>query len=266
MAERPDPRRLRVPGGWSGAQYDDSTVPAGASPLPLLVGPVSRYPLAEFGPHRSGEERVRPFEEERSHPPRAGDRETKPPGLYDLPALLSRIWSVPVTRMAKSGSYSTSPPDGGPSHAPDREIPFRPFEPRLEERDSFGEWSPSSHDLDPSLPLAAVPSLTMIPPYLPTSSADPPPSPPSSSWSQAAAVYSPITQYVAWRRPPCRVAYDLRLPRGIHCGRVSPAERAGAEFVRAAGYARALRRDWMMRPASSGWLLHREDAPVAIGA
>jgi hypothetical protein len=262
MAERPDPRKLRVSGGWSGAPYAYSSTPVDESPLPLLAGPVSRYPLAEFAPHRSDRLADRPVDRDSSRPPRTADRGTSPPGLYDLPALLARIWSVPATKMAKSGSYATAPEAAAAPRPPEREFPRRPFDPRLEERDSLAEWGPSTHEHDPSLPLAAVPSLTMIPSF-PPRLPDPLPSAPSSP---GAVIFSPLRQYVAWRHPPCRLAYDTPLPRGIHCGRGSPADRAGAELLRAAGYARAVRRDWMMRPASSGWLLHREDGTVAIEA
>ncbi|HTP54825.1 MAG TPA: hypothetical protein VML94_07735 [Thermoplasmata archaeon] len=138
---------------------------------------------------------------------------------------------------------------------------MRPFEPRLEERDALSDWDASARSHDPSLPLAAVPSLTLAPPFRPPASpsAAPPPTAPE-------ALFSPTTQYIAWRRPPCRLAFDIPLPRGIHCGRGASAERSGPELVLSAGHARSASRDWMMRPATSGWLLHREDVPLPLGA
>jgi len=250
----PDPRRYRSSGGWAGSSYAYPLPPPSDVPLPFLTGPSARLPPDGSGrPERSTAAPAPPSAGPSPAPARSGGAAA--PGLYDLPTLLARIWSVPAARLATSGSYPSRPdpssdrPDFGPSVPSDPRGSERPEPPPT--------WATPSYELSPSLPLAAVPSLTFAPDHRPG--------------LVGAAVGSPEkelprgpyvlpTQYIAWRHPPCRLAYLETFPRGSRCPRGVPAEGLGRGGpALSAGPVRWLRKDEMMRPATAGWALHRFD-------
>jgi hypothetical protein len=226
MAERPDPRKLRVISAWNG----------------------SRYPFPPSG------------DEPSSQPPPTPTPEGRAPaqGLYDLPALLGRIWSVPAARLATSGSYSTRP-DPVPIARPEVELDRKPPEPRDASPLSPAPWSFLSYGEDSSLPLAAVPSLTLNPELRPPSG----PPPFELERRPEASAFSPVTQYIAWRHPPCHLAFDPRPVRGVHCLRGStilgidiglfPATHQGHHWTR---------REVLIRPASPAWAVQRSEYAV----
>ncbi|MGP8134644.1 MAG: hypothetical protein ACLQD8_00670 [Thermoplasmata archaeon] len=255
MAERSDPRKPRYSPAWNGAQYPDPP-PIDDTPDRLLpIGPIGRFPLAEAA--RPGPPRVF-FEATASGPSDARAPAPLPPtppqGLYDLPALLARIWSVPAAKQSTSGSYISRPepvPPGRPNLGPDLSIPERQEVPPA----PFASWPAYHHPDDPSLPLAAVPSLTLsLPGHADSGSSTPP-----FDRRREEPTFSPATQYVAWRHPPCRLAYDLFFPRGMRCLRGLP---AGAQpgYFPVAGRAEWVRRDLLMRPATPGSSLERTES------
>ena len=137
-------------------------------------------------------------------PPRAGA--APPSGLYDLPGLLARIWSVPAARMATSGSYTPEAARAAPltpAVGPSPEVPSVQPTPSI----APPPWWYPTVSRDPSLPLAAVPTLS---PARPRPPAAPNVRPPEGSRAVDEAAFNPVTQYVAWRRPPCHLAYARR--------------------------------------------------------
>lgn len=258
MAERADQRKFRVIAAWNGARYSPPASDPTAPPRPLLTAPVSQFPLVEAG-HRL--ESSGPLDRSGatlspSRPvPNLSSDASRPPGLYDLPTLLARIWSVPAAQVSSGSSYSPRPELRPPEP---REIEFQrgvpvPPEPTPS---SLASWPSYARKDDSSLPLAAVPSLTLVTPkneagalpVPPRSDATPPPS------------YVPSIQYVAWRRPPCRLPYDAIFPRGIHGARPFPVTIPAS----AAAPAHPPRTESLIRPASPAWMLPRYDSEVDL--
>ncbi|MGB6501111.1 MAG: hypothetical protein WBG19_06910 [Thermoplasmata archaeon] len=179
------------------------------------------------------------------------------PGLYDLPSLLSRIWSVPAAaKLATSGSFATP---RGP--APPRMEELQDLHPEARSHESpaaLTGWPPAGYGVTSSLPLAAVPSLTLSLPERVIEERDRPPITPEPP----EPFFSTGIQYIAWRHPPCRLGYGAPLPRGLHCGRGIPDWHAGRELVPIAGRLRGVESDRMMPLARTSWMLHRYELPL----
>ena len=121
----------------------------------------------------------------------------RPPGLYDLPGLLTRIWSVPAAKLATSGSYSVRPA-----------IPLSPARELDEPQEPVPlttQWPQPAMDPGLSLPLAAAPSLAIVRKL----AAPAGPQGPAAAEESQTLVFSAETHYAAWRRPPCRMRYTM---------------------------------------------------------
>ena len=109
MAERPDPRRLRLIAGWSASRDGFRTHDGDLSRSSAISTGTPEYPLVEASRRVTqlpGEEGARPFERA---PARPAPRPEESPGLYDLPRLLARIWSVPAAQIASGRAYPAPP-------------------------------------------------------------------------------------------------------------------------------------------------------------
>jgi hypothetical protein len=249
MAERPDSRKPRDAVFWDGSAY---SLPEGgdeSAALELLAHPVSPYPLLESA---SAEPPASPADDPAPDASRS-------PGLYDLPSLLARIWSVPAAaRLAQSGSFRTAPIARPPEGPHESSAHLDPDGPHHRSPAPLSGWPPPGFGAEPSLPLAAVPSLTLSAP----APARPEPSPLTEP-AAAEPFYSTGIQYIAWRHPPCRQGYGAPLPRGLHCLRGLPSSGSGVDLVPVAGRDRPVHSEWMMRPASTSWTLRRFELPVS---
>lgn len=207
LAERPVLRsRLQPPEPYD-APYPFLTVDdcPGASPHPIGLSLRPSWEEAErVRASKAAASRMDVGREEDRRRP-ASPAASTAPGLYDLPGLLARIWSVPVARLATSGSYTQEaartpppPPVAGPEPHPPSVAPVPSIAPP--------PWWYPSVSPDPSLPLAAVPTLTGARPRPPTS----PLTRPESGPVPELPAFNPTTHYVSWRRPPCHLPYTHR--------------------------------------------------------
>ncbi len=246
-SDRPDPWKWR-PQLWPPAATTASDGPP-ASLTSISGGSLARR--AGGGAEESSAARA-------AAPSTSSGREppTEPaPGLYDLPSLLGRIWSVPAARRL---------PRPAPSwpQAPAIEIPIsdriavelRPPGPRRVDR---SPWSAESPSITPSLPLAAVPSLTLS---LPDAER---PAPERDLEFASGPAIDEAVQYIAWKHPPCHHAFEPRPPTGAHCLRGWPDAEAALPY---AGRARrASRLPDLMRPATPSWESgHRDGAETVV--
>jgi hypothetical protein len=255
MAERPEPRKRPSATSWDARQYSFGPDGEEADPRAGEPDAADPPPSENAGRHRGPEEVPAESDSRRADERIEAPAAARPPaqGLYDLPGLLARIWSVPATRLSTSGSYSTRAAPAIPVtrpvehdlESPDRREPVPP--------------APSSllylpHGKGPSLPLAAVPSLALAPP-------EPVPEGPTAPARLARPLeLTPVTamHYIAWRYPPCRLAYALGR------GRVAPAEvrpsRVSVEVGRYSGSSESLRieREPLIRPATLPWVSWRQ--------
>jgi len=253
MADRPDPRRLRLITGWSASRDGLRTHDGDLSRSAGISTGTPEFPLVEV----SRRVAQLPAEEPAPAPPVPPPEEN--PGLYDLPRLLARIWSVPAAKLASSRAYPATP------RAPTGPEPARPrndSDPPPRHGPATSPWSIGSFGEDSSLPLAAVPSLTLAPFGEPPATAhrpelDGPPAP--APW-----VLSP-DQYIAWRHPPCRRLYDTRPPLGRHCTRGPLSGEAAGGLYAPTRIPTWSRREIMMRPASAAAELEREAHVAAAG-
>jgi hypothetical protein len=255
MAEWPDPRKRRAIPAWDASRYPFLAPGEGPYSGPPETPIVDRSPGTEEDPRGSGKD---PSTAEGPVEPRP----ERPPsqGLYDLPGLLARIWSVPLSRLTTSGSYATRPAAVPPS-LPPGELDRQP--PTIREPPPPGPapWAYLPFGKDPSLPLAAVPSLTLV-------HAPPSPSGPTGPSSQAprspGLSFSPATHYIAWRRPPCRLAYELG--RGRLAEPMWRADRVSVEVGPPSGTSDGFgfAREPLIRPASLPWSTPARARQVAL--
>lgn len=257
MPERPGPRRTRVIVTWDGVRYSYRTLDENGRPVPDAAPSLSRFPLIEAtgrgAAARSGGAMIARADPDPAVGAGPADP-TRAPGLYDLPTLLARIWSVPAAQQAGrratpsggSGPREASPTSPVPDDRPDGAAPAF----------TVAEWTMPTPPSDLSLPLAAVPSLTIGAPPLAERA---PPEPRRET--ESGPSYVPTVQYIAWRRPPCRLPYDLPRPhdrsnvRGL-AGEVTARPYEGPH----SGWAR---RNLWMRLASPGSAAERYDGSVA---
>jgi hypothetical protein len=229
MAVTIDPPRSRVVPAWDSSRV---LVPVDPSPSAPLPSPIDAGILPLAGGVRSRD----PAWPDLPDPPeRAAPVPPAATGLYDLPGLLARIWSVPVHR--RTPAPLPLPTDTAPA-PPEPLVPVRPV-PSLTGGSS--PWTAVSDHPVLSLPLAAVPSLTFRPP----TGAEPDRRPNLTAPAEGAPSYLPALQYVAWRRPPCHQPYgstfllshvphhplDLMGIRGSGASPIGPRSPAGVESV-----------------------------------
>jgi len=194
MAERPETRRYRGIPSWDDEVPRDDPDVSGSADR-------DRSPGSETPPERWDRD---PPASGPGGAPR-GSSAGAAPGLYDLPGLLARIWSVPAARLATSGSYTSTPPVRYPEPPPqfaDRQpsLPTPPSDP----------WSQLTRREVPSIASAAVLPLSLIPAFR-----DPLAPRPSRRGRRAADPVEFLpSQYPSWKHPPCRAAVDPRPPIG----------------------------------------------------
>jgi hypothetical protein len=181
---------------------------------------------------------------ERRGDSRVPDRSPSP-GLYDLPALLARIWSVPAARLATSGSYSTAPAPPPPT-PPGAALDRSPADPREGPPNGPDPWPFLPHREVPSLPSTGVLPLSLIPAFRAPGAV---PSSRRGRRTEEGIVY-PATRYLAWKHPPCHLAIEPRL--SIEAQRLKG---IGDARPNLAGPASALGEPWsrhelLIRPAS----------------
>lgn len=249
MVERPDPRKVRVIATWDGVRYSYRAIEEGASPRAEPGAPTGPFPLIEAS-------RAGAFARSGSSPspvptvlstPAAAPPASRPPGLYDLPSLLARIWSVPAAQMANRGAFAVRSPAAPTDRSP-RAPALEPAPADREEVPPFtvAEWTMPINREDPSLPLAAVPSLSFTP-SVPIGAV----SPPAPVRDTSVPTYHPATQYIAWRHPPCHLAYALPLSSERACSRGATLADGGRESGEPmSGWAR--RNMWMRLAVPAG--------------
>jgi len=240
IAEPSDPKIHRVIGLWHSSLYvgetearsgglsvttdDAPSVPAGLSRRPVDASPHSEptSPIAAASPS--------------AHAPERGGS----PGLYDLPGLLTRIWSVPAAKLATSGSYATRPTlPISPARELDEPHPHTPLE---------TQWPQPAMEPGLSLPLAAVPSLAIVRAVAPEAATHPLPRGPEPP----TLVFSAETHYAAWRHPPCRLRYSVSRTFASYRGAGPAALDTSGEHRHAA--ASDAPRSQMMPPATLPWV------------
>ena len=206
LAEPSDPKIHRVIGLWHSSLYvGEVEARSGGTEVttgdaPSVTGAVARRSAAA-----PTESRPVPTATTLSSEPSSPDTSSAT-GLYDLPGLLTRIWSVPAAKLATSGSYTVRPSlPISPARELDEPLPHAPFE---------TQWPQPAMEPGVSLPLAAVPSLTIRQ----KSAADAathalPRSPEGSPF-----VFNSETQYVAWRHPPCRLRFSVSRTFALYRG------------------------------------------------
>jgi len=248
-AERHDLRKWRAMGHLGRPHRPLHTSGGEALPESDADDIGSRFPLVEAGRPRGVDVPLETVVDEPSSPP-------PPPaprqGLYDLPALLARIWSVPAAQsLSTSGSYATrlEPRSEGPSPADAAPMPPEAPRPLSATR---SPWGFPSHADDPSLPLAAVPSLTLP---LPTEVPRPPPSRSLGAATSPGLVAG--AQYAAWRHPPCHLSYQERPPSVPRCLRPLVAVHPVRGLFEPAPNLFWTRRELMMRPATPAGKIDR---------